>query len=366
MKTMIFTIALIISALSFNCNNKNDSGGSTAGEIRVIKNDLSYPWEIIWGKDNHIWMSERGGRISRIDPANGNRTLSFNVTEVEQNNEGGMLGMVLHPDFQNNGYLYVAYNYRSGGNYREKLVRYTYANNTLSSPFTLIEGIEGSSIHNGSRLWITEAADPKIFMTTGDAANQGLPQQTNTRNGKVLRLNLDGSFPADNPFPNNPVWSFGHRNQQGLVMVNGILYASEHGPSIEDEVNIIEKGRNYGWPEVNGPCNGSETSFCNANNVKQPIWSSGNNTIAVCGLDYYNHNLIPAWKNSLLMMTLKNSTIVQLKLSTDGRSVVQTVNHFNNKWGRLRDICVSPTGKVYVCTSNGGNSDELIEISRLD
>jgi glucose/arabinose dehydrogenase len=148
-------------------------------------------------------------------------------------------------------------------------------------------------------------------------------------------------------------------------MVNNKFYASEHGPSVEDEVNIIEKGRNYGWPNVEGPCDGDETTFCKNNNIKEPIWSSGDNTLAVCGLDYYNKNLIPAWKNSLLMMTLKNSSIRQLKLSSDGLSVTATQTFFQGEWGRLRDLCISPDGKVYICTSNGNNKDVIVEISKL-
>jgi len=346
------------------CRNNQSTSISPDG-IRTIKTGLNNPWEIIWGKDNHIWMTERGGKISRIDPANGNVIFSFRVPDAESNNEGGLLGMALHPDFAHNGFLYIVYDYRNNNNYKEKLVRYTYANNTLSDPMILLDGIQANSNHDGSRLWITHEANPKIFMTTGDALDQSLPQNKNTLNGKVLRLNPDGTIPSDNPFPNNPVWSYGHRNPQGLVMANNILYASEHGPDIEDELNIIEKGRNYGWPDVKGPCNGSENSFCAANNVKEPIWSSGNSTIAVCGLDYYNSDLIPQWKNSLLMMTLKNSSIRQMKLSNDGLSITQTKTFFKNQWGRLRDLCISPSGKVYVCTDNGGNSDVLLEISKL-
>ena len=358
---------LLIAMLIFSCSacKDNQSQSVSSAGIRMVKTGLNYPWEIIWGKDNHIWMTEREGKISRIDPANGRTTFSFTIPDAESNNEGGLLGMALHPDFAQNGFLYVVYDYRKGGIYKEKLVRYTFANNTLNNPVVLLDGIEASSNHDGSRLWITTGSNPKIFMTTGDALNQSLPQNKTTVNGKVLRLNIDGSIPSDNPFPNNPVWSYGHRNPQGLVMVNNILYASEHGPDTEDELNIIEKGRNYGWPEVKGRCNGAETSFCTTNNIKEPIWSSGNGTIAVCGLDYYNNSLIPQWKNSLLMMTLKNSSIRQLKLSDDGRSIVQTQTFFKDQWGRLRDLCISPAGKVYVCTSNGGNNDVLVEISRL-
>jgi len=357
-----FFLVILLSCLA--CRNNRAIPTAIEG-TRIVKSGLNYPWEILWGKDDHIWMTERNGKISRIDPANGNATFSFTVPDAEANNEGGLLGMALHPDFLQNGFLYIVYDYRKHDVYMEKLVRYTFANNTLNSPAVLLDSVHANSNHDGSRLWITNEANPKIFMTTGDALDQGLPQNINTLNGKVLRLNLDGTIPADNPFPNNPVWCYGNRNPEGLVMVNNILYESEHGPDIEDEINIIEKGRNYGWPDVKGPCDGSEKSFCATHNVKEPIWSSGDNTIAVCGLDYYNNDLIPQWKNSLLMMTLKNSSIRQMKLSNDGLSIVQSQTFFQDQWGRLRDLCISPTGKVYVCTSNGDNKDVLVEISNI-
>jgi len=363
--TIIYSSILVFIMLCCpDCRNgaSFDSAKQSQG-IRIVKSGLTIPWEIIWSKDNHIWMTERDGKISRIDPANGHTTFSYEIKEVVSNGEGGLLGMALHPDFDRNGFLYVVYDYRNGGSYREKLVRYTYANNTLSNPFVLIDGIQAAGIHNGSRLWITNDTNPKIYMSTGDASHQDLPQKTNTLNGKILRLNLDGTIPGDNPFPNNPVWSYGHRNPQGLVMVNNIFYESEHGPTIEDEVNIIEKARNYGWPDVMGPCDGNEIPFCNTQRVKEPIWSTGDNTLAVCGLDYYNNNRIPEWKNSLLLMTLKNASIRQLKLSADGKRIVASKTWFKDEWGRIRDICISPDGKVYICTANG--NDQLIEISEL-
>lgn len=356
---------------SYSCSRcssnmqSNGNGGSNTDSIKTILSGLNYPWEILWGKDNHIWMTERGGKISKIDPATGAIVFSATIPEVVSNNEGGMLGMVQHPDFLNNGLFYVAYNYNSGGNYLEKLVQMKFENGGLQTVSTLIQNIPASSIHNGSRLWISNDATPFIFMTTGDAANQPNAQNISSVSGKVLRFNLNGTIPADNPYAGSPVWSFGHRNQQGLVVANGKMYASEHGPNIEDEVNIIEKNRNYGWPTVNGPCNQpAEITFCNANNVKEPIWSSGSSTIAVCGMDYYNSSLIPAWQNSLLMCTLKDASLRVLTLNNAGLSVVDQQTFFKNKFGRLRDICVSPAGKVYLCTSNGGNGDVLVEISR--
>jgi glucose/arabinose dehydrogenase len=177
----------------------------------------------------------------------------------------------------------------------------------------------------------------------------------------VIRLNLDGTIPPDNPFPNNPVWSFGHRNAQGLIYANNILYSSEHGASSNDEINIIEKGRNYGWPSVEGLCNETtERSFCDVNQVKEPIYT-WTPTEAVCGLDYYDKDAIPEWKNSLLLCTLKGSKLIQLKLNNDNISINSGAEFFDGKFGRLRDLCISPDGKVYLCTSNG--IDKIIEIS---
>jgi aldose sugar dehydrogenase len=358
-------LTLIAGLMSLYCNEIDSVPAAIAQDgIRIVKEGLNNPWEITFAKDGSIWMTERDGKLSRVDPATGNTSFSFVIEEVQSRGEGGLLGMALHPGFLKNGWIYLVYDYKGSNGYSEKLVRYTYKQNSLSEPKVLLDNIEAAGIHNGSRLWITNEASPKIFMSTGDASHQALPQKTNTVNGKILRINIDGSIPSDNPFPGNPVWSFGHRNPQGLVMANGKLYSSEHGPTEEDEVNIIEKGRNYGWPEVEGPCNDNEIEFCKSNNVKEPIWSSGDHTLAVCGLDYYNQNLIPQWKNSLLMLTLKDATVWQLKLDNTGTKIIQTQPWFENKWGRLRDLCISPDGKVYICTSNG-RDDKLIEITKL-
>jgi glucose/arabinose dehydrogenase len=307
-------------------------------------------------------MTERGGKISRVNPVTGAVSLLHTVSEVVSNGEGGLLGMVLHPDFSTFPHVFVAYNYNSGG-YKEKIVRYTYNGTSLTSPITILGNITASSIHNGCRLLITP--DLKLFITTGDASNQSLPQNTSSPNGKILRLNLDGTIPADNPVAGNPYWSFGHRNPQGLVYANSIIYSSEHGPTTDDEINIIEKGRNYGWPNVPGFCDaGSEQIFCTSNNVKEPLkaWTP---TIAVCGLDYYSSDLIPQLKNSLLMVALKEARLYQMKLDAAHTSIISTIEYFADSYGRMRDVCISPAGKVYICTSNGGNNDKIIEVRNL-
>lgn len=334
-------------------------------QTRRVAGSLNFPWEILWGPDDFIWMTERGGKISRVNPQTGQISSLLTIPDVLVYGEGGLLGMVLHPDFSNNPYVYVVYNYGTTSASLEKVVRYTYNGTTLINPLTIIDNILGSLYHNGSRLVITP--DLKLFITTGDAQNTSLPQDSTSVNGKILRINLDGSIPADNPYADSPVWSIGHRNPQGMVYANDKLYVSMHGAAREDEINLIQKKGNYGWYNVEGPCDTpSEITFCNANNVIPPIFSSGGVTWAFCGLDYYNNSAYPAWQNNLLMVSLKNQTFYSFQLSNDGNSIIgQPTLHYSGLFGRLRDIAISPDGKVYICTSNGGNDDQLVELKPM-
>ncbi len=362
----------MVSLASISCSKDDDPPGEDqednwpSDSIRVVKSGLNFPWEILWGKDDHIWMTERGGKVSKLDPRTGETVFSTTIEEVVSRGEGGLLGMVQDPGFNQNGFLYLVYNYLDDGEYREKLVRYKFTGSALSEPKEFLDDIPASNIHNGSRLLIVEGSPSVLYMTTGDASNTSLPQQVESVSGKVLRFALDGSVPAGNPVDGNYFWSMGHRNQQGLVWAHNRLYASEHGPNIEDEINIIEKGRNYGWPTVNGPCDPAEQEFCENNLIVEPIWSSGGSTVAACGLDFYNNERIPSWKNSLLMTSLKNSRLYVHALNEDGTSITSTEAFFHNEWGRLRDVCVSPAGRVYICSSNGSNQDVLVEISSLE
>lgn len=358
-KSAFLLILPLAAVLHCGKSNKKDSSKAVAAiNDSVLITGLDHPWEILWGPDNFIWMTERDGRISRVNPANGMVQPLLTIAEVAAMGEGGLLGMALHPNFATTPQVFVVYNYNNpNGNYREKVMRYTYTGSSLQNPVTLLDNIAAAGIHNGSRLLF--GPDLKLYVSTGDASNQSLPQNTSSTNGKILRINPDGSIPADNPIAGNPYWSSGHRNAQGLVFANNRLYSSEHGPNSDDELNIIEKGRNYGWPAVNGFCDeNNEQSFCSANNVKEPVkaWTP---TLAVCGLDYYNSNTIPKWKNSLLLVALKNATLYQLKLDSSGTGIVETNEFFANKYGRLRDLCISPDGKVYISTSNG-NNDKIV------
>jgi aldose sugar dehydrogenase len=335
--------------------------GETIVDTSTIITGLDTPWEILWGTDNHIWITERQGKISRLNPATGEHKNLLTITGVHEQSESGLLGMALHPDFPDSSYLYVVYNYFTNS-IRERLVRYTYTGETLTSPIILLDNLQGAPNHNGSRIVIDR--NYKLFMTTGDAQNAALSQNLSSLLGKVLRINLDGSVPDDNPIAGSYIWTWGHRNPQGLLIApDGKIYSSEHGPNSDDEINLIEKGRNYGWPDVNGFCNTTaEISFCTANNVKEPLfaWTP---TLAVAGIAYYTHDAIPQWKNTILMSSLKASRMESLSMSPDGLQVTGTSTWFQNWFGRLRDVCVSPDGRVFLAVSNkdGRGSPKAID-----
>jgi glucose/arabinose dehydrogenase len=326
---------------------------TTVVDTQTVAVFIDIPWEIIWGPDNFIWMTERFGRISRVDPQSTQQHSQTVLLDVYAENESGLMGMVLHPNFVDTPWVFVAYTYRNGlANYL-RIVRFDFVNNQLIPADTLLNGTPANTTHVGCRLLITP--DRKLLVTLGDIQNLNTPQSLGNRNGKILRLNLDGSIPADNPFNFSWVWSLGHRNPQGLVLhPNGKLYSTEHGPTADDELNIIEAGGNYGWPTVSGLCNTpAEITFCNDNNVIEPI-ASWTPTLAVSDLLWYSHPSIPEFNNRLLMTTLKDKSLHALELNASGDAVVSQESYLTNRFGRLRDICTAPDGSIYLAT-NGEN-----------
>lgn len=383
----------------------NQPGFETFTQRTVIANQRM-PHDLVYGPDNNLWYTERfAGRVSFVNPATGSKTvvLTLGSKMVRAGGQDGLMGLALHPQFlQGKPYVYISYSYQSLSSTvrRLRIERYSYDPNTqtLIEPVTILENIPGSNDHNSSRLAI--GPDLKLYYTAGDmGAGQfdNLGRTNNAQNnsvyeGKVLRLNTEtiaGSWiPTDNPF-GNAVYSFGHRNPQGLVWgnVNGtdILYSSEHGPYSDDELNIIEAGRNYGWPLVVGFCDGNyngryigggwlgnEQNNCTTLNAREPIRSlfpaanppdstTGNMTwpsTGPSGTDFYGSNAIPGWQNSLLVAQLKRGAVTRFKLSSDGSSIISDTIHYFQGKGRFRDVVVSPDGlKIYVaCDSSGSTS----------
>lgn len=350
-------------------NQASVSVDTSAGRLRVetLASGLDTPWDLTWGPDDTIWVTERNGVISRVETTTGRVTRVGKVGVIEVS-ESGLMGMAFHPDFSAQPYVYVIHSFAYRGSIRNRLVRMRFYGDSLGSPKILLDNIPGARNHNGSRLAV--GPDRYLYITTGDAQNSSLAQKRSSLAGKVLRLTLDGHPAPGNPF-DNAVYSFGHRNAQGIVFHpgTGALYITEHGPADNDEVNLIKKGGNYGWPKVRGFCDGwVEKFFCRQNNVIEPLfaWTP---TIAPSGIDFYNAELIPGWKGNLLFTTLKGSALYRLVFSPDGNRIIKQEVYFQGQFGRLRDVLVGPQGEVYLATSNrdgrgtpAANDDRILRI----
>ncbi len=372
MKSFCFFLFLFcFETLTHNLHAQDIQLDSTTLTLRDVATGIQVPWEILWGPDAHLWVTERRGRVLRIEPESGNIATILNIeSKVTATGEPGLLGMALHPDFPDTARVYLVYTYTeaSSGDIRERLVTYNWDGIKLNNETILLNNIDGGNIHNGSRLLVTR--DRKLLMTTGETGSGNLSQSKTNLNGKILRLNLDGSIPKDNPFPNSHIWSFGHRNPQGLCLGRDtLIYSSEHGAQQSDEFNLIQKGRNYGWPKVEGKCNtANEMTFCTNNNVREPLmeWTP---CVAVNGLWYYEHPAIPEWQGKILMTVLggfvKQPRLSVLTLSPNGQEVLSE-KQYAQTFGRLRDLCVNPkTGAVYIATNGanypGGGPNRIIE-----
>ena len=340
---------------------------SPSFEIETVAENLRVPWAIDFAPDGRIFFTERSGEIRVIE---NNQVISEPLKELDVGFvEGGLLGIALDPNFEENHYIYVYYTYTDFIFTYNKVVRFTETDNKLTDEFALIEKIPGGPIHDGGR--IKFADDGTLYITTGEAGNPGLSQDLNSLGGKILRINSDGSIPEDNPFENSPIYSLGHRNPQGLDWdpVTGSLVISEHGPSGErgfahDEINVIKKGANYGWPDIIG----DETK----EGMKTPILHSGTTTWAPSGAVFYDSDKIPEFEGRFLVATLAGNHLLAIGLDLENNQIIDSEEYFVGEYGRLRDVAIDDKGNIYILTSNqdgrgspAQNDDRILKISPL-
>lgn len=345
----------------------------TVGNTTLTETDLvtgvNLPWELLWGPDDFLWCTTRSGDVLRIDPATGSYTTVLSLTVMNNGNgEPGLLGMAMHPDWASTPKVYLVYCIGSGWNGEERLSSFEWNGTDLVNEEVLLT-LGAGGIHNGSRLLVLP--DNTLLMTAGDLGTSSNAPNLNSLQGKILRLNLDGSIPADNPFPDSYVYTYGNRNAQGLALgPNGLIYASEHGQNTDDEFNIVVAGANYGWPNVEGFCNTlGEQAFCADNDITEPLkaWTP---CVAVNGIEYYNHPAIPEWQNSMLMAVLGGLSgayerLSVLHLNADGTAIDSEDQYFASFNQRVRDVAVNPyTGAVYLAlngVSYPGSGPNLIK-----
>jgi glucose/arabinose dehydrogenase len=335
---------------------------SLEGAIEIIADNLKIPWEIAFlpngenegqqavsGAD--LLVTERPGTLKRI----GRKGRVYIIEGVKHVGEGGLLGMALHPRFSENHWIYLYFTTSSDTGFKNRVERYRLENDRLLDRRIIIDNIPGAAYHDGGR--IAFGPDGYLYITTGDAGNSKLAQDVNSLAGKILRLKDDGSIPADNPF-GNAVYSYGHRNSQGLAWdKQGHLWATEHGRSGIlsgfDEINLIMKGKNYGWPIIQG----DEKK----EGMESPVIHSGpDETWAPAGMAF--------WNNSLFFGGLRGESLYEAKILNDGKVSLRA--HFRKEFGRIRAVVLGPDGYLYITTSNtdgrgdaGANDDKIIRIN---
>ena len=382
----IWNFVLIACALLLTCSPDESSNGtnsrlhkssspsyqtsflidSTRVSVNIVQEGLRDPWEISWGPDDHLWITEHNMKVARINPNNFQLkpVRLDDIKAYSDTNYNSPLGLAHHPDFVEEPYVYISFleilPKEKTGYLSLKRYRYDKQTESLANPITFVEGIHiDHNMNPGGRLIIT--SDHKLIMSTsqetpGSMSIDGHPdpaQDTFALLGKILRFNLDGSIPTDNPVAGCYTWSLGHRNPQGLALgQEGKLYASEHGPSDGDEINWIRPGRNYGWPLISGIAESSQTKEWQSILYAADPLKSWTPTIAPSSLGYYGHFAIREWKNCLLVTTLKEGDLRVLQLDSRGDKIISEKIYLDNQFGRLRDLATAPDGRVFVTTLN--------------
>lgn len=346
------TASVALTVLLVACGDQGTAAEGSAVPssgyaVETVVQGLRVPWDIAFAPDGRMFVTERPGRI-RVVRDGALVDVPFVELDVWAQSEAGLMGIALDPAFAENGHVYVCYTYvdeeRGPTN---RVGRLTDSDGVGTNHTVIIDGMPGARNHNGCR--IRFGPDAKLYVTMGDAQDQRLAQESDSPAGKVLRVNADGTVPDDNPLPGNPLFTLGHRNPQGIDWHpdTGEAFITEHGPSDNDEINLLAAGANYGWPEVRGRA--GNPAF------KDPL-TTYTPTLAVAGAVFYTGGPLPLhWTNSLFFTTLKERHVRRLTLAKgpDGTwAVVGDEKLLEDDFGRLRAIAQGPDGYLYVTTSN--------------
>jgi glucose/arabinose dehydrogenase len=326
MRRTWLVLALTVTALAVA------PGSRGASRVETVVTNVEVPWALAFAPDKRLFFTERPGRL-RVVSDGKLAAEPLARLPVWASGEAGLMGLALDPDFARNGHLYVCYTTAKGPSVVNRVARLVLHEGRAGDERVLLDDMPAAGIHDGCRLKF--GPDGKLYATMGDAASPTNAQKRESPSGKILRIEADGSVPADNPFRGSPVWSLGHRNPQGLAWdAAGRLWESEHGSTAHDEINLIQAGHNYGWPEVRG----RET----LEGFTPPALESGNETWAPSGIAILH--------GSLYVAALRGQRLLKIAIA-DGK-VGGVTALLANEHGRLRDVVAGPDGALWVATNN--------------
>jgi glucose/arabinose dehydrogenase len=361
MKSLIVTSLLAIATFALACSHPPPGRGAgeietsqrtqTSFRVETVIPNLEVVWSIVWAPDGRMIFTERPGRVRVYENGKLREQPLFTVPDVEPKGESGLMSVALHPQFAANHLLYLSYAYNTGGQL-VRVVRYRETPTGLTDRKVIIENIPAAQFHAGCRLRF--GPDGKLYITTGDATQRELAQQMDSLAGKILRLNDDGTVPSDNPFVGKAntrpeIWTYGHRNPQGIDWQPGtnLLWETEHGPSGfdgpggGDEVNIVERGKNYGWPVIHHRATQA--------GMESPVLEYTPACAPASGM-FYRGSVFPQFKGNFFFSCLVGRRII--RVVANGRTVGTEENLLEKKYGRIRDIAEGPDGFIYFSTSN--------------
>jgi len=339
-------------------------------KVEVVAEGLKNPWAILELPDGRLLVTERPGTLRVIENGRLLSDVVSGLPAVYAKGQGGLLDIELHPDYAKNGWIYVAFSDVKNDKGLTKIIRGRLKGMALVDQETIFEApvdeYTGAGVHFGCRMEFD--SNGHLFFSIGDRGDMKNAQLRTNVKGKVHRIRDDGGVPEDNPFFSEPgaarsIWSYGNRNPQGLRFhpVTGDLWATEHGPRGGDELNIIEKGKNYGWPLITYGINYNGTPITDkteAPGLEQPViqWTP---SIAVSGIDFYTGKLFPKWKNNLFVGALAHQKIVRVEFDAAGKAVTRQ-EILLEKSGRIRDVRCLSDGAIYLVYDEPGKIVRLV------
>jgi aldose sugar dehydrogenase len=369
----------LVTAASLLVGASSSPAGAGDGapelEVEVLIDGLSIPWDIAFSPNGTMLYTERGGTLSVRRPNGSVRQVGADLSDVVASGEGGLLGLVLHPEFRQNRRFFTC---QYVGNGTVHVVSWTMGKRFRSAerrakPIVSIEA--GGGRHSGCRLRF--GPEGALYIATGDGAvdspNGGShPQDLGTYAGKTLRVRANGKPWPDNPFIDTAnrrtrrIYTYGHRNLQGLALrpCTDQMWTGEHGPSVEDEVNLLQAGGNYGWDPGPGYNEGVPmTDLAKFPDAVPAKWNSGGSTIAVSGVNFVRGTGWGAWDGALAVAALADQEMRMLQFNGAGNlRSDEMVAELNGTYGRLRSPIQGPDGSLYLTTSNGTN-DRILRIT---